>query len=367
MPAKVELELCLLSITYLNLPTICNPGKDALIRGHFAFYEYAVAYWSHHLMAWLSETDHGDSDMLELEETFEPFIDQHFRNECPSINVSKQLHKKLQLMKDFEFYDSLTQAVVWSRKQLLVADDLENDENKQHPLDFPSISRHIRSLLEDTIKENPTQDVKEALELYYGRKWFRCPMLYCRHFYDGFEVQDERDRHALRHKRAYMCTFDGCHMATIGCVSKKDLDKHLLDTHDVGRTFPTVQDPNGQFDNTQRRPATFQCTLCPKRFTRAHNLRSHLRTHTDERPFACTVCGKAFARQHDRKMHESLHSGEKKFRCFGDLKSGGNWGCGIRFARANALARHFRSEAGRICIKPLLDEEMQRFCDAIAG
>lgn len=71
----------------------------------------------------------------------------------------------------------------------------------------------------------------------------------------------------------------------------------------------------------------------------------------------CTVCGKAFARQHDRKRHEGLHSGEKKFVCKGDLRQGGHWGCARRFARADALGRHFRSEAGRICIKPLLDEE----------
>ncbi|KAI1341346.1 hypothetical protein F5Y15DRAFT_353819 [Xylariaceae sp. FL0016] len=115
---------------------------------------------------------------------------------------------------------------------------------------------------------------------------------------------------------------------------------------------------NGNSKRIQKHPATFQCTLCPKRFTRAYNLRSHLRTHTDERPFVCTVCGKAFARQHDRKRHEGLHSGEKKFVCKGDLKAGGQWGCGRRFARADALGRHFRSEAGRICIKPLLDEEM---------
>lgn len=43
--------------------------------------------------------------------------------------------------------------------------------------------------------------------------------------------------------------------------------------------------------------------------------------------------------------------------CKGELKQGGQWGCGRRFARADALGRHFRSEAGRICIKPLLDEE----------
>ena len=132
-----------------------------------------------------------------------------------------------------------------------------------------------------------------------------------------------------------------------------DQRDYILDLADPQRT------PSNGAENrrVQKHPATFQCNLCPKRFTRAYNLRSHLRTHTDERPFVCTVCGKAFARQHDRRRHEGLHSGEKRFVCRGQLQKGAQWGCGRRFARADALGRHFRSEAGRVCIKPLLDEE----------
>jgi hypothetical protein len=134
---------------------------------------------------------------------------------------------------------------------------------------------------------------------------------------------------------------------------------YILDLADPSRPASNPLSDGSNAKRTQKHPATFQCTLCPKRFTRAYNLRSHLRTHTDERPFVCSVCGKAFARQHDRKRHEGLHSGEKKFICRGALKDGNSWGCGRRFARADALGRHFRSEAGRVCIRPLLEEEAQ--------
>ena len=52
---------------------------------------------------------------------------------------------------------------------------------------------------------------------------------------------------------------------------------------------------------------------------------------------------------------------EKKFICGGELNTapGMRWGCGRRYATTNSLSRHFRSEAGRACVKSLIDEERE--------
>lgn len=81
----------------------------------------------------------------------------------------------------------------------------------------------------------------------------------------------------------------------------------------------------------------FKCPQCSHAFSRRHNLKSHMLTHTHEKPFACNICSSKFRRLHDLKRHEKLHTGEKPFKC--DT-------CGRRFARLDALTRHNQSEAG---------------------
>lgn len=357
---EVDRELAEISISYLCFRQISQNLPEAqlnteVMAGTYAFYEYAVSQWTNHLLEWLPHS--RPEDVLKINECLESLLDFHFTKSSQAQSLSKSMEAKLSPLESLDCYYSLAQFIVWTRKVQLG----HNSRTGEELSDFPRITALIRSTMERLFE---TDTSKEGIVKYYGQSVFKCPHMSCHYFTEGFQNRTDRDEHIERHERAYMCLFDGCPMATIGFASKKDFEKHLKEYHDVGGDQDAFPDLYEEFQLRQRQPSTFHCTLCPKRFTRAYSLRSHLRTHTDERPFVCTVCGKAFARQNDRKRHEGLHSGEKKFVCRGDLKAGSQWGCGTRFARAEALGRHFRSEPGRVCIKPLLDEEMKERQDA---
>ncbi|KAF9559987.1 hypothetical protein EC968_006385 [Mortierella alpina] len=83
------------------------------------------------------------------------------------------------------------------------------------------------------------------------------------------------------------------------------------------------------------KPTSFACDAagCGKIFSRAYNLTSHMKTHSEERPFVCGSCPLAFARRHDRERHVRLHTGEKPYTCES---------CGCGFMRNDALHRHQR-------------------------
>jgi Zinc finger, C2H2 type len=113
--------------------------------------------------------------------------------------------------------------------------------------------------------------------------------------------------------------------------------------------IPKVNVTTGRTANASHRrrkqDANFTCTVpgCGSTFTRGFNLKSHLRSHFEEKPYKCrwSGCGKSFARQYDCQRHEQLHD-NWSFECEG---------CKKQFARMDALNRHLKSEAGVECAR----------------
>ncbi|KAJ9606165.1 hypothetical protein H2200_009126 [Cladophialophora chaetospira] len=80
-----------------------------------------------------------------------------------------------------------------------------------------------------------------------------------------------------------------------------------------------------------------KCPHCDLEFTRHHNLKSHLLTHSQEKPYVCSTCSARFRRLNNLKRHTKLHTGERSHSCPA---------CGRKFSRAAALARHSEGPGG---------------------
>ncbi|RDW85274.1 hypothetical protein BP6252_02864 [Coleophoma cylindrospora] len=358
-----EGRLAALCLQYLTFESFANESQSdetisRLIKtGFYAFLDYASLHWVDHLEIFLRTMEAVDLRELDIVgQAGEDFSAVNHAFDIPDVENVEQFDVRCVEARDAPCFESLVSLATHTRRMRSTQEDLLALG------DVGAMLARVRSHFESMVQSSRlTAMEKQSLEMYYGGHWFKCSRHACFYFHEGFPAAKNRDQHLNRHELPFCCSHDGCSRAQTGFSTEKELQKHTKKNH------PDPQSLSWRFakaDTTvlgskQKPPARFQCTRCVKRFTRGFALKCHLRAHTGERPFVCTFCQGRFARQQDFKRHERLHSGEKRFVCKGELKLGGQWGCGRRFARADGLGKHFRSEAGRICINPLLDEEAE--------
>ena len=325
--------------------------------GWYGFADYACLAWTKHLELGL-KPDPPITLPEGFDETLEGFFTEHLAKEAPKQKpkIPKSVMQLVAKLPPSDVTELLQNTMASMRTAVNIG---VTDITLYATTDIFEILYKVRVRLEGLAETTPA-----LIYEHYGKYPFKCRRIACKDFYNGFATRKERDTHMDKHERPYLCTIGGCHGAEYGLTTKKDLLSHMAKYHPTKMALDDF-DGNGVSETSESeeeeeveepKASSFTCQKCDRSFDKKFNLHAHLKTHTDQRKFGCNHCNQAFHRRSDLNRHELIHTGDKSHECTGALRNGVTWGCRSRYARKEALHKHFRSKAGRECLKGLIAE-----------
>jgi hypothetical protein len=273
---------------------------EYLSTGHYAFQDYAIMHWIDHLEA---SIPHLSQSFIEgVDDIVSPMKDYFNAYGSPDASeedIPQKLKDQSAHIKEGKYYKELLLLVSSARKSRA------NAETFSGLGDLGGLIKKNRDFLE-RMYLSPTLNTTTKVRLlqYYGDNWYKCPRHACYYFHEGFAIAAGRDKHVNRHDKPFVCTAPNCTRFYHGFSTDKDLKKHM------GRDHP---DPTMLFPKIQKPVRKHVCDICSAEFTRAHNLKSHMNSHANNRPYPCDYCEKSFVRKYDRQRHvEKLHPNTPK-------------------------------------------------------
>lgn len=297
--------LCLKYLTFecLDLEVTYDQRVTFLKEGSYAFLDYAILHWNHHLDAishLLQPVDLSHSSDLGIA------INEFFDINEPGIVKPDKAHLDLvarcSSIKEADSFEPFLLLLSYAR-------EVRQGEEQLEALGTLGVTTaKVRAILQELgATQTVDPSMKETLRQFYGENWFKCSRHACYYFHEGFASERELLQHTNRHEKPFCCTELGCTRQYIGWSTKEELKKHMSKYH------PDPDALSWKFPHVKKPPTEYQCDLCQKKYTRASSLNTHkLREHVKARQFVCKVCGKKFVRKYECDRHETIHIGVTK-------------------------------------------------------
>jgi hypothetical protein len=274
-----------------------------LNNGSYSFIDYASLHWNHHLEASLDSLKHKDlSHSSDLGIALNEFFEMYEPGQMKQDQGHKEITKWCVELESSNCYEPLVKLLSYARSSRMAEEQLE-----ALGILGGTINKVRENLVELNSSSTMNKSSKQRMANFYGGNWYKCSRHACFYFHEGFANERGLQQHTNRHEKPFCCTEMGCIRMYIGWSTEKELKKHMNQYHPDPEAF------SWKFPHVKKPPATFQCNLCPKQFTRANTLSTHqMREHKNERPFSCKVCQKKFVRKYECGRHEAIHQQSKK-------------------------------------------------------
>lgn len=210
--------------------------QEYIRNGSYAFHEYAIAYWIHHLDSYVQGLKDTDlKPVNDLERILLDFIQARWPNTwIQETRPSRKARNDYHMFSNSVIFENLLKVVTIARKQDAGASGTAGSQEVE--IQLVTQLEHIRTNFEEIVASlSPTSGLRGVFQSYYGQNWFKCAHIGCAYFYKGFPCPSNRDQHTSKHRRAFHCTVIGCHVTITGCKTAIELAKHMSEFHPTGQ------------------------------------------------------------------------------------------------------------------------------------